>query len=114
MPGNRDECGCNLMKFVITSERPRPSVRYEKVGRLRPGETGVIEVILDGHGVIRTIPTGDFVLVLNGLFALDLELSESGNRIVISGKYTVFVKQVRGMIRDWPKKKAALFIREER
>ncbi|PWR75894.1 hypothetical protein ACKUB1_18525 [Methanospirillum stamsii] len=102
------------MKFVVTAEHPRPPVRYEKVGRLRPGENRSCEVILDGHGVIRNIQASDLLLVLNGLLVPDLELSESGNRIIISGRYVVLVKQVRVMIRDWPKKKAALFIREER
>jgi len=41
-------------------------------------------------------------------------LSESGNQVVISGKYVVLAKQVRGMIQGWPTKKAALFVvREE-
>lgn len=102
------------MTFVVTSERPRPPVRYEKVGRLRSGENRSCEVILDGHGVIRNIQASDLLLVLNGLLVPELELSESGNRIIISGRYVVLVKQVRVMIRDWPKKKAALFVREER
>lgn len=98
------------MPFVVTSEKEAPRVRYEKVGRLRPGESQIIEVIRDEYGVLRIIPVSDFIMVMNGLFVQDLELSESGNRIIISGEYVVLVKQVRGMIRDWPKKKAALFV----
>jgi len=52
--------------------------------------------------------------MLNGLTVPGLKLSESGNRIIISDEYAVLVTQVRGMIRDWPRKKAALFLMEER
>lgn len=98
------------MSFVIRSEKEIPQVRYEKIGRLRPGEKGIIEVIRDGHGIIQTIPTGDLILALNGMPVPDLKISGSGNRLVISGEYFVLVSQVRGMIREWPKKKAALFL----
>lgn len=105
------------MSFVVTSEREAPSVRYEKVGRLRSGENADIEAIRDGYGVIRSIPTGDIILVLNGLPVEDVSVSESGKMIEITGTdgglYLALVKQVRGMIRDWPKGKAALFVREE-
>ena len=74
----------------------------------------MIDVIRDGNGVIRSILSGDLILLLNGLPVPDLKLSESGNRIIISDEYVVLVTQVRGMIRDWPKKKAALFLREQR
>jgi len=100
--------------FIVTSERDKPPIRYEKVGRLRPGEEGMIDVITEGNGVIRSIPTGDLILMLNGLTVPGLKLSESGNRIIISDEYAVLVTQVRGMIRDWPRKKAALFLMEER
>ena len=100
------------MTFMVTSER-ESHVRYEKIGRLRPGENGMIDVIRDGNGVIRSILSGDLILLLNGLSVPDLKLSESGNRIIISDEYVVLVTQVRGMIRDWPKKKAALFLREQ-
>lgn len=105
------------MPFVIRSEHESGRRRYEKVGRLRPGEKGIIEVILDGHGVIRSIRVEEFILGLNGLLVEGLKITESEKRIVISGnyggEYSVLTKQVRGMIRDWPKKKAALFRVEE-
>jgi|GEM_PF-538387 len=101
------------MPFVIISEHESGQTRYEKVGRLRPGENGIIEVIRDGHGVIRSVRVKEVVLALNDLLVDGLKASESGNRLVISGddggEYWVLTKQVRGMIRDWPKKKAALF-----
>ncbi len=101
------------MTFVVTSSRDRPPVRYEKVGRLIPGEKGMVAVIRDGYGVIQVIPTGDLILVLNGMIVPGLMCSSSGNRIQISGsdgrEYVVLTRQVRGMIRDWPKKKAAVF-----
>jgi hypothetical protein len=101
------------MPFVVTSERDAPAVRYEKVGRLYPGEDGMIEVIRDGVGVIGIIPIGDVILVLNGLSVPMLSVNNSGKMMVITGtdgrSYFVLVKQVRGMIRDWPKKKAAVF-----
>ena len=40
------------MTFVVTSARERPQVRYEKVGRLIPGEKGMVAVIRDGYGVV--------------------------------------------------------------
>jgi hypothetical protein len=101
------------MSFVVISQRKTYQIRYEKVGRLRPSGEGIVEVIRDGEGVIRSIRTVDIILALNGLPVPGLEMSESGNRMVISGtdgrEYVVLEKQVRGMIRDWPKKKAALF-----
>ncbi len=101
------------MPFVVTSERNAPTIRYEKVGRLYPGEGGMIEVIRDGIGVIGIIPTGDVILVLNGLSVPMLSVNGSGKMMEIAGTdgrtYFVLVKQVRGMIRDWPKKKAAVF-----
>ena len=102
------------MSFVVTSEREAPSIRYEKVGRLRPGENGVIEVIRDGSGVLGIIPTGDVILALNGLSIPGLSVQDSGKMMEITGTdgrvYVVLVRQVRGMIRDWPKGKAALFM----
>ena len=107
-----------LMQFVGTSEREVPSVRYEKAGRLRPGDNGVIEAIRDGYGEIQSLPTGDVILTLNGLPVDGISVSESGKMIEISGtdgrKYLALVKQVRWMIRDWPKGKGALFVVEER
>ena len=73
----------------------------------------MIEVIRDGIGVIGIIPTGDVILVLNGLSVPMLSVNGSGKMMEITGTdgrtYFVLVKQVRGMIRDWPKKKAAVF-----
>lgn len=54
------------MTFIVTSER-ESHIRYEKIGRLRPGEIGMIEVIWDGNGLIRKVPTGDLILLLSGL-----------------------------------------------
>ena len=64
------------MTFIVTSER-ESHVRYEKIGRLRPGENGMIEVIRDGNGLIRNVHTGDLILLLSGLPVPDLNLSES-------------------------------------
>ena len=104
------------MPFLITSQRDASSVRYEKIGRLRPIDDGMVEAVRDGYGIIRCVRTRDVLLALNGVEVEGFRLSESGNRMIISGtderEYVVLVKQVRGMIRDWPKKKAALFIRE--
>jgi hypothetical protein len=68
-PGAGTERG-RTVTFIVTSERDKPPIRYEKVGRLRPGEEGMIDVITDGNGVIRSIPTGDLILMLNGLLFL--------------------------------------------
>jgi len=64
------------MTFILTSER-ESHIRYEKIGRLRSGENGMIEVIRDGNGIIRPIPSGDLILLLSGLPVPDLNLSES-------------------------------------
>ena len=64
------------MTFTVTSER-ESHVRYEKIGRLRPGENGMIEVIRDGNGLIRNVHTGYLILLLSGLPVPDLNLSES-------------------------------------
>lgn len=64
------------MTFIVTSER-ESHVRYEKIGRLRSEENGMIEVIRDGNGLIRKVPTGDLILLLSGLPVPDLNLSES-------------------------------------
>lgn len=64
------------MTFIVTSER-ESHFRYEKIGRLRSGENGMIEVIRDGNGLIRKVPTGDLILLLSGLSVPDLNLSES-------------------------------------
>jgi len=37
----------------------------------------MIEVIWDGNGLIRKVPTGDLILLLSGLPVPDLNLSES-------------------------------------
>ncbi len=83
------------------------------MGGLIPGEKDMVAVIRDGYGVIQVIPTGDLILVLNGMIVPGLMCSTSGNRVQLSGsegrEYVVLTRQVRGMIRDWPKKKAAVF-----
>jgi len=104
------------MPFVVTSVKERPSVRYIKVGRLVPGDEGYIRVIRDGSGEVMTVHKTDMVLALGGLLSGEVRLSDSGNRLMISGpsgeEFHVLSKQVRGMLADWPGKKAALFVVE--
>lgn len=45
----------------------------------------MVAVIRDGYGVVQVIPTGDLILVLNGMIVPDLMCSSSGNRVHISG-----------------------------
>jgi hypothetical protein len=102
------------MGFTVTSVKEIPSVRYEKVGRLIPGDNDTIRMMLDGTGEIGVIPMTDILLLFGGIAPDGLSLSESGNRVILtrasSEEYVVLTSQVRGMIRDWPKKKVALFV----
>ena len=105
------------MGFTVTAVREAPLVRYEKVGRLIPGDTDVIQMMLDGTGEIGVILMADILLLFGGIAPDGLSLSESGNRVIMTGstgeEYVVLTSQVRGMIRDWPKKRAALFMMRE-
>jgi hypothetical protein len=102
------------MGFTITSVREMPPVRYEKVGRLIPGDHDTISIIRDGTGEIGSIPTTDILLLLGGADPDGLSMSASGNRVFLTGpggqEYVALTRQVRGMMRDWPHKKAALFV----
>ena len=55
----------------------------------------------------------DLLLPFGGITLDGLTLSESGNWVILTGpmgeEYVVLTRQVKGMIRDWPKKKAVLF-----
>jgi hypothetical protein len=74
-------------------------------------------VILDRIGEIGVIPVPDILLLFGGIAPDGLALSESGNRVIITGlsagEIIALTRQVRGMIQDWPKKKAALFVVRE-
>lgn len=87
--------------------------QYVKVGRLLAGEEGWIRIMKDGSGEIGRIHQSDILLTLAGMGPVErLKLSSSGKsvRFVVQGlRLVVLAKQVRGMIRDWPKKKAALW-----
>ncbi|NLV26568.1 MAG: hypothetical protein GXY48_05315 [Methanomicrobiales archaeon] len=102
------------MGFVVTSERKADPVRYEKVGRLLPGENDEIRVMVDGFGEVFRIHRADFVILSGGLCPSGMRLSDSGSRVILSGpkgeEYVVLSRQVRGMMEGWPKKKAAVFI----
>jgi len=106
------------MGFIVTSVKETPPVRYEKVGRLIPGDGDTFRMMLDGTGEIGVIPMADILLLFGGIAPDGLSLSESGNRVIVTGasgeEYVVLTRQVRGMIRDWPKKKAALFVMRKR
>ncbi len=102
------------MGFTVTSVKEAPLVRYEKAGRVIPGDGDTIRMMLDGTGEIRVIPVTDVLLLFGGIAPDGLAISESGNRVILTGpmgeEYVVLTRQVRGMFRDWPKKKAALFV----
>ena len=87
--------------------------RYEKVGRLIADADGWIQVMKDGSGEIGRIHQSDILLTLAGIGLVErLELSNSGQSVQVMDHgswYVVLAKQVRGMIRDWPKKRAALW-----
>ncbi|OQA54412.1 MAG: hypothetical protein BWY45_02594 [Euryarchaeota archaeon ADurb.Bin294] len=99
--------------FTVISVKDTFRVRYEKAGRLIPGDNDTIRKMLDGTGEIGVIPMADIFLPFGGIAPDGLTLSESGDRIILTGQtgeeYVVLTRQVRGMILDWPRKKAALF-----
>lgn len=59
--------------------------RHYGLGRLVPGDGGCIRVILDEKGEIGVIPVPDILLLLEGFAPDGLALSESGNRVIITG-----------------------------
>jgi hypothetical protein len=69
------------MGFTVTAVREAPLVRYEKVGRLIPGDTDVIRMMLDGTGEIGVIPVTDLLLLFGGIAPDGVAMSESGNRV---------------------------------
>ena len=87
--------------------------QYEKVGRLMAGDDGWIRLMKDGSGEIGRIHQSDILLTLAGIGPVErFQLSSSGSSIQVMAQgswYVILAKQVRGMIRDWPKKRAALW-----
>jgi hypothetical protein len=87
--------------------------KYLKMGRLLPGENGMIQVMRDGFGEIGTVNQADMILTLSGLEPSgDIELSSSGKsvRIWVNGvMFVAIARQVRRMIREWPRRKAGLW-----
>ena len=87
--------------------------QYVKVGRLIAGDDGWVRLMKDGSGEIGRIHQSDILFTLAGMGPVErLELSNSGKSIQVMAQgswYVILAKQVRGMIRDWPKKRAALW-----
>jgi len=106
------------MPFEIVATRPAPDRNYTKVGRLIAGEDGQVHLFLDGKGEILTIPRTDILCALQGLSIQGLVRSDTGKRLIVIDRdgreYQVLVSQVREMFRSWQKKKAAVFVDEER
>ena len=106
------------MPFEIVATRPAPDRTYTKAGRLKAGEDGQVHLFLDGMGEILAIPQTDILCALQGLSIQGLVLSDTGKRLIVIDRdgreYQVLVSQVREMFRSWPKKKAAVFVDEER
>ncbi len=87
--------------------------QYMKVGRLIAGDDGWIRLMKDGSGEIGRIHQSDILLTLAGMGPVErFQLSSSGGSVQVMAQgswYVILTKQVRGMIRDWPKKRAALW-----
>ena len=87
--------------------------QYVKVGRLIAGDDGWVRLMKDGSGEIGRIHQSDILFTLAGMGPVErLELSNSGKSIQVMAQgswYVILAKQVRVMIRDWPKKRAALW-----
>ena len=94
---------------------------YEKVGRLLPRPDDRVGIIRDGHGEIGSVTKRDLGMVLMGPLPAvvcpdgEITCSESARsiRVFVPGHsvvYMAFVRQVRGMIEQWPKRKAAVFM----
>jgi hypothetical protein len=83
------------------------------IGRLIADADGWIREFKDGTGEIGRIHQSDILLTLAGIGPGErLELSISGQSVQVLAQgplYVVLAKQVKGMIRDWPKKRAALW-----
>ena len=81
--------------------------QYVKVGRLIAGDDGWIRLMKDGSGEIGRINQSDILLTLTGMGPVErFQLSSSGQSIQVMAQgswYVILAKQVRGMIRDWPK-----------
>lgn len=105
------------MSFVVTSEREVAGPSYEKVGRLIVEGDGDIRCIRDGTGEVLRFHKADLMLRLADLSSRGVWMSESGRRVLFSGQdgvvYWVFTRQVRGMLEQWGKKKAAMFVMRE-
>jgi len=98
----------------VTKVTEKPALRYIKTGRLVPGDDGYVRVIRDGTGEIGIVHKTDLLLVLGGLGNEEFRMSESGNRVIFrdnSGQeFSMLTRQIRGLLEDWPKKKAALWV----
>ena len=91
---------------------------YLKVGRLLPGENGDIRIMKDSTGEIGTVVRADVILTLAGMEPfpvspsgeMDLSNPRKAVKFVVNGVlYLAIADQVRVMLNEWPKKKAALF-----
>ena len=91
---------------------------YLKVGRLLPGENGIIRIMKDGSGEIGAVARADVILTLAGIETfpvspsgeMDLSNPRKAVKFVVNGVfYLAIADQVRRMDNEWPKKKAALW-----
>jgi hypothetical protein len=75
-------------------------------------------MMLQGTGEIGVITVPNILLLLEGITPDGLIMSDLGNWVILTGpvgeEYVVLTRQVRGMIRDWLKKKAALLMVREK
>ena len=101
-----------MVRYTITEGGDCMS-QYVKVGRLIAGDDGWIRLMKDGSGEIGRIHQSDILLTLAGMGPVEqVQLSSSGGSVQVMAQgswYVILAKQVRGMIRDWPKKRAALW-----
>jgi len=97
--------------------------RYEKVGRLLARPDDRVGIVRDGHGEIGSVLKDELMMGVMGFGPVLVcpegtgELSGSGGsiRFTIPGYHGVFValvRQVRGMVEQWPMRKAAVFWEE--
>ena len=114
MSGYRMERVCSVHMVHHSSQKGGDLMnQYVKVGRLIAGDDGWVRLMKDGSGEIGRIHQSDILLTLAGMGPVErFQLSSSGSSIQViaqGSSYVILAKQVRGMIRDWPKKKAALW-----
>lgn len=87
------------------------TMRYEKVGRLKPDElNNSIRVIIDGAGDIEILTRERMEMMVSGLEPV-MKSSDVGIELLVGEEMIrVLGWQVKGMMEKWPRKKAGVWM----